>query len=120
MAHGLSHALQGAAAVVAAVALGIAVYVLGSFWLMRRHAASRPLGASGRELLRELFWASLTQPFIPLFYFIGARLGGRRRDGVPIVFVHGYMQNRIDFVYLARILARRGLGPMYGFNYPWF
>jgi predicted alpha/beta hydrolase family esterase len=30
------------------------------------------------------------------------------------------MQNRIDFLYIARALGRRGLGPMYGFNYPWF
>jgi pimeloyl-ACP methyl ester carboxylesterase len=39
---------------------------------------------------------------------------------VPIVFVHGYMQNRVGFIGLARSLARKGLGPMYGFNYPWF
>ncbi len=120
MAHALSQALQGAAALAAAVALGIAVYVLGSFFLMRGHAEARPLGVSGRELLRELFWAGVTQPFIPLFYLIGARLGRGARGGVPIVFVHGYMQNRIDFVYLARVLGKRGLGPMYGFNYPWF
>jgi pimeloyl-ACP methyl ester carboxylesterase len=44
---------------------------------------------------------------------------GRGR-GVPIVFVHGYMQNRVGFVGLARALARRGLGPTFGFNYPWF
>jgi triacylglycerol esterase/lipase EstA (alpha/beta hydrolase family) len=39
---------------------------------------------------------------------------------VPVVFVHGYMQNRVDFLGLARRLARRHIGPLYGFNYPWF
>jgi pimeloyl-ACP methyl ester carboxylesterase len=120
MAHWVSQAFQAVGAVVAAVALVIGIYVFGSFWLMRGHAAERGLGVHGRELLRELFWAALTQPFLPLFYLFGGRLGPRREGGVPIVFVHGYMQNRIDFVYLARILARSGLGPMYGFNYPWF
>lgn len=38
----------------------------------------------------------------------------------PIVLVHGYMQNRVGFVALARALAVRGLGPIFGFNYPWF
>jgi pimeloyl-ACP methyl ester carboxylesterase len=44
---------------------------------------------------------------------------GRSGD-VPIVFVHGYMQNRVGFLGLARALAPRGVGPMFGFNYPWF
>ncbi len=123
MAHELSHALQVAAAAfgitLGVVAIGIGVYVFGSFWLMGGHAAERHLGASTREILRELFWAAVTQPFLPLFYFVGARLGAKG-SGVPIVFVHGYMQNRVGFVFLARALGRRGLGPLYGFNYPWF
>ena len=41
-------------------------------------------------------------------------------DGVPVVFVHGYMQNRVGFLGLARALAKRGVGPLFGFNYPWF
>src|SRR3954462_7862272 len=98
------------------LALGIGVYVLGSFALMGRHAARRTFGVSTRELLRELFWAGVSQPLIPLYYLIGRRLGPKR-DGTPIVFVHGYMQNRVDFVYIARHLAKRGLGPMYGMNY---
>ena len=40
--------------------------------------------------------------------------------GVPVIFVHGYMQNRVGFLGLARTLARQGLGPLFGFNYPWF
>jgi predicted alpha/beta hydrolase family esterase len=30
------------------------------------------------------------------------------------------MQNRVDFLRIARACARAGLGPVYGFNYPWF
>ena len=30
------------------------------------------------------------------------------------------MQNRVDFLGLARALARRRIGPLFGFNYPWF
>jgi pimeloyl-ACP methyl ester carboxylesterase len=123
MAHDLSQLLWVAGAAVGGgvgtFGLGIAVYVLVSFWLMGAHAARRDFGIGARELARELFWASVSQPFIPLYYLIGRRLGPRR-DGTPVVFVHGYMQNRVDFVYLSRRLAARELGPMYGFNYPWW
>ena len=123
MAHDLSQALLVAGAAVGGgagtLALGIGVYVLGSFWLMGAHAARRNFGVSTRELLREMFWAGLIQPFVPLFYLIGRRLGPHR-DGVPVVFVHGYTQNRVDFVWLARKLGKRGIGPMYGINYPWW
>lgn len=112
---------------VLAVVLGVLVYVLGSFALMRPHTTSRTLGLSMRELLREVILASITQPFLPLYYLIGKRMEpllSRRvplREGaVPVVFVHGYMQNRVGFLGLARALARRGIGPLYGFNYPWF
>lgn len=30
------------------------------------------------------------------------------------------MQNRVDFLLLARACSKAGLGPVYGFNYPWF
>jgi pimeloyl-ACP methyl ester carboxylesterase len=111
------------------VGVGIVGYVLGSFLLMGRHVGARQRGASLRALIRELWIAFWTQPALPLFYLFGHRMDSlfvqRGKEGlakacVPIVFVHGYMQNRVGFVGLARSLARRGLGPMYGFNYPWF
>jgi pimeloyl-ACP methyl ester carboxylesterase len=37
-----------------------------------------------------------------------------------VVVVHGYMQNRVDFLRIASALSRTGLGPVYGVNYPWF
>lgn len=103
---------------------GILVYVLGSFALMYRVNERRTFGSTVRELGREIWLALLWQPLLPLFYLVGRRLPVVRRaargDSVPVVFVHGYMQNRVDFVSLARALDRRGLGPLYAINYPWF
>lgn len=139
MAHGLSQALQVGGEVVLVVAfvfvVGLGVYAVVSFALMRRHAEARAASAWLRELAREAMLAGVTQPLLPLFYFVGRRMdgvlvapareglerGAPQRDGrVPVVFVHGYMQNRVGFIGLARALARRGHGPLYGFNYPWF
>jgi pimeloyl-ACP methyl ester carboxylesterase len=105
-------------------ALGLVFYVVSTFWLMRAHVPRRSGWVAAREALRELFWSAVTQPLIPLFYLIGRRMGRpRRADGgrpaIPVIFVHGYFQNRADFVRMALTLSRRGLGPLYGFNYPW-
>lgn len=102
-----------------AVVVGILVYVGASFALMRVHVERRPVAFVAREALRELGWALLTQPVLPLFYLVGRRLA-RGRGAVPIVAVHGYMQNRVDFLRIARACVGAGLGPVYGFNYPWF
>jgi pimeloyl-ACP methyl ester carboxylesterase len=67
----------------------------------------------------EAIFAFLTQPLLPLFYLIGRRMGGGA-SGVPVILIHGYSQNRVDFLGLARALSRAGAGPLYGFNYPWF
>lgn len=98
--------------------VGVLVYVFGSFFLMRSHTGKRPLGAMLREAARETFWSLLVQPLIPLLYVVGRRMGGAR-VGQPIVLVHGYTQNRANFLGMARSLGRAGLGPLYGFNYPW-
>jgi pimeloyl-ACP methyl ester carboxylesterase len=135
MAQRVSQAIQIAEETVAVVAVvflvGLVLYAVVSFVLMRPHAADRPGTATVRELLRETILAGLMQPLLPLFYFVGRRMdrflvvgarAGLERSGAraPVVFVHGYMQNRVGFVALARALARRGHGPLYGFNYPWF
>ena len=111
----------------------IGAYAVGSFLLMGRHVDARKRSRSLHELARELWIAGVTQPLLPLFYLLGRRMDAffarRGIRGVavegaaprtPIVFVHGYMQNRVGFLGLARALARIGLGPMFGFNYPWF
>jgi len=113
-----SQLAYAAAFAVLAVAAGIFFYVAGSFALMRGHVDRRPATRQLLEALREIAWAALTQPLVPLFYLVGRRLA--RGHGTPIVVVHGYTQNRVDFLRIARGCARAGLGPVYGFNYPWF
>jgi pimeloyl-ACP methyl ester carboxylesterase len=107
-----------AGSAISAMSVGIFAYVAVSYVLMRAHVAKRPRMAWAREILRETLWAVLTQPLIPLYYFHGHSMGGGGpRD--PIVFVHGYFQNRADFIGLARAIRAAGIAPMYGFNYPW-
>jgi pimeloyl-ACP methyl ester carboxylesterase len=107
-----------AIALALALGAGIFVYVAGSYALMLAHVDRRPVSRHLLEALRETAWAALTQPLLPLFYLVGRRFSPGR--GTPVVVVHGYMQNRVDFLRIARGLARAGLGPVYGFNYPWF
>jgi triacylglycerol lipase len=110
--------LLAVAAVLAVVPVGILVYVLGSFALMGGHVDRRSGRAHLREAIRELAWAAVTQPLLPLFYIVGRRMAPGA--GTPVVVVHGYTQNRVDFLRIARACGRAGLGPVYGFNYPWF
>lgn len=102
------------------LSLGILVYVGVSFWLMRHHVERRPRLRHLGEAVREIAWAAATQPILPLYYVVGRRLARGRDGATPIVAVHGYTQNRVDFVRIARACARAGLGPVYGFNYAWF
>jgi triacylglycerol lipase len=108
----------GAFALATVGAVGVLVYVTASFFVMRAHVAPRPLVHSLRAMLRETFWVVLTQPLVPLYYLRGHFMGGDG-PGDPIVFVHGYFQNRANFVGLARALRAADIAPMYGFNYPW-
>lgn len=122
VAQQLSQAFQAFAALVLVFVVGVGLYVGVSYALMRSHAAERTSLASAREVFRESFLAGLISPLLPLYYFVGHRMGGVASgdERVPVVFVHGYMQNRVGFIGLARALRREGLGPLYGFNYPWF
>ncbi|MFI5297642.1 MAG: esterase/lipase family protein [Polyangiales bacterium] len=97
--------------------IGVYTYLAVSFALMAKH---RAIGAReiARALAREAFWVFLTQPLLPYFYVLGRRMGGRD-GGVPVVMVHGYMQNRVDFLRIARALRNAGSGPLFGFNYLW-
>jgi pimeloyl-ACP methyl ester carboxylesterase len=106
------------AAALFALCVGIFVYVAGSFFLMRPHVGARGRGQWLREMLREALWSLRTQPFLPWYYGFGSRLA--KGDKTPVVVVHGYMQNRVSFIAISRALNRRGLGPVYGFNYPWY
>jgi len=108
-----------ALAAVLAFSCGVLIYVAASFALMRSHTHDRSMSASLRAALAEAMWAFVTQPLLPLFYFVGRRMGGGR-GAVPVVMVHGYMQNRVDFAGLALALRGSGAGRAFGFNYPWF
>lgn len=104
--------------VVAVLIAGALVYLFGSFFLMAAHVERRPGQSQVRAMLRELYYVLITQPLIPLYFFIGRRLGGG--DGIPVIFVHGYFQNRADFWWMAKQFRKTAKGPLYGFNYPWF
>ena len=67
-------------------------------------------------MMRELYYVMITQPLIPIYFFIGRRFG--KGDGIPVIFVHGYFQNRADFWWMARQFRKTSRGPLYGFNYP--
>ncbi len=92
------------------------LYVFVSFVAARAHHDHVRAWVLVRQALREFIVVIASQPILLAYFFIGRRMGGRRR-GTPIVLIHGYFQNRGDFVYIAHILKRRGLGPLYGLNY---
>jgi len=107
-----------AGGVAAAAALGTFLYLLVSFVLMGAHVAPRSASTTLRELVRETLWILLTQPLVPLYYLRGRAMGGDG-PGDAIVFVHGYLQNRANFVGLACGIRQAHVAPMYGFNYLW-
>lgn len=107
-----------ALAAVALFFVGVVGYVGISHLLLAYHARAHLPRRFARQIALETLTALVVQPLLPLFYLVGRRLG-RGRGGAPVVFVHGYSQNRVDFLYLARALRRAQVGPMYGFNYSW-
>ena len=114
----IAYAAGGVALVTVAAGVAIFLYIAGSFLLMRAHTAPRSLGATLRAAMRETVVVLFTQPLIPLYYVRGHRMGGSG-DGDPIVFVHGYSQNRVNFLGMARALRAAKVAPLFGFNYPW-
>jgi pimeloyl-ACP methyl ester carboxylesterase len=89
---------------------------------MRRYTAGRARVITLRAILGELGYVTLTQPLWPAYYAWGRRMGATR-GGTPVIFVHGYLHNRVGFLGLARALNRaaqtRPVGTLFGFNYPW-
>ena len=95
-----------------------AVYIVVSYIAGRRHVPSRPLVSTLGWALREMWYVMWTQPMLLWFQFFSARMGSGGGE-VPVVLVHGYFQNRVDFLYLARWLRTGGSGPIYACNFFW-
>ena len=72
-------------------------------------------------LLFEIVAALALLPFWPLFALLGRHyrltLEHRRSNGRPLILLHGYGMNRTNWLWLGRLLARRGIGPAYGVSY---
>ncbi|TLM98464.1 MAG: hypothetical protein FDZ75_02300, partial [Actinobacteria bacterium] len=94
------------------------VYVAVTFVHSLRHVPARPVGAVVRSVLRESWVVAWTQPLM-LYYQLFRKRMGSGGGAVPVVLVHGYFQNRVDFLYLAHRLKRRGAGPLFAVNFLW-
>ncbi|MEI6251401.1 MAG: alpha/beta fold hydrolase [Mycobacteriaceae bacterium] len=105
-------------AIAAVLLAGALVYLVGSFFLMAAHVERRPGQRQMAAMLHELYYVLITQPLVPFYFFIGRKMGGG--SGIPVIFVHGYFQNRADFWWMAKQFRKASKGPLYGFNYPWF
>jgi pimeloyl-ACP methyl ester carboxylesterase len=111
------------AILIASFVAGAAVYVVGSYVMAHRHVP-RGLRSALGDMARELTWTLVVQPLLPLYWLFGRRMAAALRGDAaahlrPVIFVHGYAQNRADFVRIARALRRRGFAHLFGFNYPW-
>ena len=95
-----------------------AVYVGVSYAESLRYVPKRPISRVLVSVLRESWLVLWSQPLMPWFWFIGKNLGSGGGD-VPIVLVHGYFQNRLDFLYLAARLRAAGCGPLFACNFFW-
>jgi len=106
------------AAWVGAVWAAGTVYIAVSYANARSHVPPRPLHRAVRSILREAWCVVWTQPLLIAYQFAGRRMGSGGGD-VPVVLIHGYFQNRVDFLYLARRLRRAGSGPLFACNFFW-
>jgi triacylglycerol esterase/lipase EstA (alpha/beta hydrolase family) len=103
--------------------LTLAVGLSAAFVVMTYLSALRFTGGKfgwpgWRWFWHETLSTSFTQWLLPWGWFVGSGFGRRTAaGGRPIIVIHGWTQNRTNFVWLTRFLRRRGLGPFFGFNY---
>lgn len=95
-----------------------AVYVAATYVSAQPYLPRRSPAQTALWVLRECWVVAWTQPLTPAYQVLGKHVGGGGGP-VPVVFVHGYFQNRVDFIYLARRLRRAGAGPLYACNFFW-
>jgi pimeloyl-ACP methyl ester carboxylesterase len=107
---------------VAIVYLSAVTLFLGGLYLARAlDPRCDRTARGGSAFRREWLGAICTQSTLPLCYFIWpARWERSTRPGeIPVVFVHGWGQNRGDFLVMAARFQAQGRGALLGFNY-WF
>lgn len=97
---------------------GYMLYLAWAMVVMASHVPRRSARAWIRAFCTETAWVVLVQPWLLFFYVFGRSFGGPS-EGLPVIFVHGFMQNRVDFLRMARVVARRKIGPCFGINYNW-
>jgi triacylglycerol lipase len=106
-----------------ALSLGLAAaasFVAGSYLFAMVLTRGRFGWPGIAYFVRETLWVSITQPLLLVGWLRAekpSQNGGPSLGGRPIVLVHGFTQNRTNFVWLTRVLRRRGLGPFFGFDY---
>ncbi len=110
----MSYAARASLGLLGAIFLGVFVYVVVTFLIAYAHVPKRGVFHTFGYAFRESVLAVLVTLLFPLYIAVGHKRGSGAR---PVVLVHGYTQNRVDFVYMSRFLRARGLGPIYGFNY---
>jgi triacylglycerol lipase len=111
-------ALIVAACWIVIVWLAGALYVAVSYLVAWRQLPAGPPARLLRSALLETWNVLWSQPLMPWFQLFGKRMltGGGE---VPVVMLHGYFQNRVDFLYLASRLLTSGSGPLYACNFFW-
>ncbi len=103
---------------IAAVWASGAIYIVVTYIEAVRHVPKRSLRQTLGSAFREAWYVAWTQPLLPLFQFALKRMGTGGGD-TPIIMVHGYFQNRVDFLYLASRLRAAGCGQLYAANFFW-
>ncbi len=109
-----SYAARASIGLASLVAFGIAIYIVVTFVMTFAHVPKRRFHVAFGYAFREAVLAAIVTSLFPIYVAVGARRG---RGQKPVILVHGYTQNRADFVYLSRYLRGRGIGPVYAFNY---
>jgi triacylglycerol esterase/lipase EstA (alpha/beta hydrolase family) len=101
--------------------VGVVVVLSGlRAWLMvdpQRSAAARVWAPLWPEVVWG-FWIQLA--LFPSVALWPKRWQQTRDEGLPTLLVHGYAQNRADFLVMGWRLWARGRGRLYGVNYPTF